>query len=99
MAPNNLEEQLVKYLTDAHAIEEQSLKVLEKGPKLAGVPVLASIYEHELLLRVAQRAGSTEVQALAGHIRGEERAAAEKIWNLLGDALDASLQEQGLATA
>lgn len=166
LARDDLQDQLVSYLTDAHAIEEQSLKLLEKGPALAGVPVLASVYEqhrretlehqrlleveldkrgvspskikdaalrlgalnwglffaaqpdtpaklaafsyafehleiaaYELLLRVAQRAGSTEVEALAGHILGEERAAAEKIWNLLGEALEASLEEQGVAAA
>jgi ferritin-like metal-binding protein YciE len=166
LAPDDLQAQLVSYLTDAHAIEEQSVKLLEKGPKLAGVPALGTIYEqhrqeslehqrllevelekrgvspstikdgalrlgalnwglffqaqpdtpaklaafsyafehleiaaYELLLRVAQRAGSTEVEGLAGHVIGEERAAAEKIWNLLDEALEASLQEQGVAAA
>ena len=164
LGTEDLQDQLVSYLTDAHAIEEQSLKLLEKGPKLAGVPALATIYEqhlqesrehqrlleaeldkhdvapskikdaalrlgalnwglffqaqpdtpaklaafsyafehleiaaYELLMRVAQRAGSSHVEALAGHIAGEERAAADKIWNLLGDALQASLQEQDVA--
>lgn len=163
LQPDNLQEQLDSYLTDAHAIEEQSLKLLEKGADLAGVPALGTIYEqhrlesiehqrlieaqldargvspsrikdaalrlgalnwglffqaqpdtpaklaafayafehleiagYELLLRVAQRAGDTEVQGLAGHILGEEQAAAEKIWDLLGEALTASLQEQGV---
>lgn len=164
--PDSLTDQFVSYLTDAHAIEEQSLKLLEKGPKLAGVPALAAIYEqhrqeslehqrlleteldkrgvspsrikdaalrlgalnwglffqaqpdtpaklaafsyafehleiaaYELLRRVAQRTGDTEVEGLAGHILGEEQAAAEKIWDLLGEALEASLQEQGVASA
>jgi ferritin-like metal-binding protein YciE len=159
----DLNEQLHKYLTDAHAIEAQSLKLLDKGPALAGVPALATVYaqhheeseehqrlieaaldrrgvttsklkdaamrlgalnwglffqaqpdtpaklaafayafEHleiaayELLLRVAERAGDAEVQRLAAHILGEEQAAADKIWGLLGEALTASLQEQGV---
>ncbi len=164
--PADLSDKLVSYLTDAHAIEEQSLKLLEKGPDLAGVPALASVYEqhrqqslehrrlieveldkrgvapskakdaamrmgalnwglffqaqpdtpaklaaftyafeyleiaaYELLLRVARRAGDVDVERLAGHIAGEEQAAADKIWNLLDDALEASLHEQGVAAA
>lgn len=163
MGPNTLEEQLVKYLTDAHALEQQSIALLEKGPALAGVPALASIYaqhreaslehrrlleveleqrgaspsklkdaalrlgalnwglffqaqpdtpaklaafayafEHleiaayELLLRVAERADDIGAQALARHILGEEQAAADKVWNLLDEALSASLQDQGV---
>ncbi len=165
LGPGDVDDQLVAYLTDAHAIEAQSLKLLERGPALAGVPALASVYEqhrqeslehqrlleielekrgaspsklkdaalwlgalnwgvffqaqpdtpaklaaftyalehleiaaYELLRRVAQRAGDTGVEALAGHITGEEQAAAEKIWDLLGQAMEASLQEQGVAS-
>jgi ferritin-like metal-binding protein YciE len=40
-------EQLVKYLTDAHAIEEQALVQMRLAPRIAGDPVLASIFrEH-----------------------------------------------------
>ncbi len=46
--PDSLQEQLVKYLTDAHAIEAQSVQLLERGPKLAGVPALATIYAQHL---------------------------------------------------
>jgi ferritin-like metal-binding protein YciE len=166
LRPDDLQQQLVSYMTDAHAIEEQSVKLLDRGADLAGVPALATTYaqhraetlehsrqieaeldrhdvtpsrvkdaalrlgalnwglffqaqpdtpaklaafayafEHleiaayELLLRVARRAGDTEVEGLAGHIIGEEQAAAEKIWNLLDEALQASLREQGLASA
>src|SRR5919108_2138051 len=41
---DNLTEQLRKYLADAHAIEEQAIALLERGPKLAGSPTLAGIY-------------------------------------------------------
>ncbi|HEY4426938.1 MAG TPA: DUF892 family protein [Solirubrobacteraceae bacterium] len=41
----DLDEQLVKYLADAHAIEAQSLRLLEKARELAGTPALASAYE------------------------------------------------------
>jgi ferritin-like metal-binding protein YciE len=42
-----LDEQLTKYLTDAHAIEEQALVQMRLAPRIAGDPVLASIFrEH-----------------------------------------------------
>lgn len=161
--PGDLGEQLVSYLTDAHAIEAQSLQLLAKAPGLAGVPALATTYEqhhaetvehqrlleaelekrdagpsrlkdaalrlgalnwglffqaqpdtaaklcafsyafehleiggYELLSRVAKRTGDTDVEGLAGHILGEERAAAAKLWGLLDEALAASLEEQGV---
>ena len=55
----NLAEQLTKYLTDAHSIEEQALAQLRTAPDLAGDPELAETYrehlaeteEHERLVR------------------------------------------------
>jgi ferritin-like metal-binding protein YciE len=57
--PNDMREQLRKYLADAHAIEAQALQLLEKGQDLAGDPELARIYaehldetrDHEALVR------------------------------------------------
>jgi ferritin-like metal-binding protein YciE len=57
--PNDMREQLRKYLADAHAIEAQALQLLEKGQDLAGDPELAQIYaehldetrDHEALVR------------------------------------------------
>jgi ferritin-like metal-binding protein YciE len=46
--PDDLDEQLRKYLGDAHAIEEQAIGLLERGPKLAGNETLAGIYEEHL---------------------------------------------------
>lgn len=48
VAPDDLAEQLRKYLADAHAIEEQAIRLLEKGPKLAGADELADAYEEHL---------------------------------------------------
>jgi ferritin-like metal-binding protein YciE len=45
---NDLREQLRKYLADAHAIEEQAITLLERGPKLAGTQHLAQIYAEHL---------------------------------------------------
>jgi ferritin-like metal-binding protein YciE len=47
-APRDMEKQLVKYLSDAHAIEQQATKLLERGPKIAGDPELARLYEEHL---------------------------------------------------
>jgi ferritin-like metal-binding protein YciE len=38
----------VKYLSDAHAIENQAIQLLEKGEKIAGDPVLAQLYDEHL---------------------------------------------------
>jgi ferritin-like metal-binding protein YciE len=46
--PDDLAEQLNKYLADAHAIEGQSIQLLEKGPELAGSSELAKVYEEHL---------------------------------------------------
>lgn len=44
----DLGEQVVKYLADAHAIESQSIQLLEKGPAIAGTGELASLYAEHL---------------------------------------------------
>jgi ferritin-like metal-binding protein YciE len=48
MPPSDIQEQLVKYLTDAHSIEVQALAQMKAAPKMAGSDELARIYEqHE----------------------------------------------------
>lgn len=57
--PADLHEQLTKYLTDAHSIEEQSLQQLRKAPDIAGEVGLSELLEehrveterHERLVR------------------------------------------------
>jgi ferritin-like metal-binding protein YciE len=46
--PEEIERKLVKYLADAHALENQAIQLLERGPKIAGDPELARIYEEHL---------------------------------------------------
>jgi ferritin-like metal-binding protein YciE len=46
--PDDLGEQLDKYLADAHAIEEQAATLLRRGPKLAGDDELAAAYKAHL---------------------------------------------------
>jgi ferritin-like metal-binding protein YciE len=49
MPPDTLDEQLTKYLTDAHSIEEQALVQMRSAPRLAGDPAIASRFEHHLI--------------------------------------------------
>src|SRR5690242_1366028 len=64
---DDLEEQLRKYLADAHAIEKQAEGLLEKGPKLAGSDTLAHIYEEHLgETRDHAEAVEERLQALGG---------------------------------
>jgi ferritin-like metal-binding protein YciE len=46
--PDDIGRQLEKYLADAHALEGQSIQLLEKGPQLAGSSELATVYEDHL---------------------------------------------------
>src|SRR5215216_5000382 len=46
--PDELREQLRKYLADAHAIEEQAIALLERAPDIGGESGLASLYEEHL---------------------------------------------------
>jgi ferritin-like metal-binding protein YciE len=46
--PDDLGEQLEKYLADAHAIEAQAIQLLKKGRKIAGSTGLAAAFEDHL---------------------------------------------------
>jgi ferritin-like metal-binding protein YciE len=48
VAPDDLEEQLVKYLADAHAIEAQAIQLLEKAPKIVHDAELAKVFHDHL---------------------------------------------------
>src|SRR4051812_34758904 len=45
---DGVEEELVSYLTDAHAIEAQALQLLESGPEIAGSEELAQVFRDHL---------------------------------------------------
>jgi ferritin-like metal-binding protein YciE len=65
--PDDLGEQLNKYLADAHAIEAQAIQLLQRGPKIAGVPELAELYERHLeQSRDQQRRVEERLDALGG---------------------------------
>ena len=46
--PDDLSEQLVEYLADAHAIEQQAIQLLESGPELVGDEELARLFRQHL---------------------------------------------------
>ncbi|HSC02588.1 MAG TPA: DUF892 family protein [Solirubrobacteraceae bacterium] len=48
LSPDDLNDQVRKYLEDAHAIEAQAIQLLSKGPDLAGSSELAGAYEEHL---------------------------------------------------
>lgn len=48
MPPVTLEEQLTKYLTDVHSIEEQALTQLRRAPDMAKDEVLAEVFREHL---------------------------------------------------
>src|SRR5215213_6158932 len=81
MAPNDLSEQLTKYLTDTHAIELQALEQMRLAPRVARDPRLAAIFRehfdqtagHERLVREAieRRGGApSRVKDVAGRVGG-----------------------------
>jgi ferritin-like metal-binding protein YciE len=78
----DLREQLIKYLTDAHSIEQQALAQLETAPALAGDPQIAESFKahlaeterHEQLVRErldALGGSPTPVKDLAGTLTGK----------------------------
>jgi ferritin-like metal-binding protein YciE len=61
----DLQEQLVRYLADAHAIEAQSLRLLEKARGLAGDAALAAAYEeHRRETEEHERVVTARLEAL-----------------------------------
>lgn len=81
MKPHDLDEQLIKYLTDVHSIEEQALVQMRSAPKLAGDQEIASAFEqhlyeteqHEHLVRArleARGADASRFKDLAGRVTG-----------------------------
>jgi ferritin-like metal-binding protein YciE len=162
--PDDVDEQLNKYLADAHAIEAQAIQLLEKGQTIVGDAELSNLFDehlqetkeqqrlvqecltaregranflqdaamklgalnwggffaaqpdtpgklcvfafafehleiagYELLKRVAERAADGHIIQMTEKILAQERAAAGKLELALDRAVDASLQEQGVA--
>src|SRR6201995_4121001 len=48
MTPNDMQTQLIKYLTDAHSIESQALIQMKMAPGIAGDPEIAAAFEQHL---------------------------------------------------
>jgi ferritin-like metal-binding protein YciE len=55
VAADDMEEQLVKYLADAHAIEAQAIQLLKSAPEIAGRSELASVFTAHLEQSRAQQ--------------------------------------------
>jgi ferritin-like metal-binding protein YciE len=81
MTPNSLQDQLTKYLTDLHSIEQQALVQMKLAPRIAGDPQIAEAFEahlpetedHERLVRErleARGASPSKLKDVAGTITG-----------------------------
>src|ERR1044071_6011997 len=81
MTANSLAEQLTKYLTDLHSIEEQALAQMRLAPRIAGRSELQRIFvehrneteEHERLVRAQldrRDAKPSAVKDVAGRVGG-----------------------------
>jgi ferritin-like metal-binding protein YciE len=67
MTPNDLQTQLIKYLTDAHSIEHQALIQMKMAPKIAGDPEIAAAFErHETETKEHERLVDERLSALGG---------------------------------
>ena len=82
MPDRPIDDQLVKYLTDAHSIEEQALAQMRAAPDLAGDPQLAEAFRahlaeterHEQLVRErldALGASPARLKDVAGAVSGK----------------------------
>jgi ferritin-like metal-binding protein YciE len=86
MSPASIQEQLTKYLTDAHSIEEQALAQMRVAPEMSRDPEIAAAFtahraeteEHERLVRErleARGAAPAKVKDLVGALTGKELVA------------------------
>jgi ferritin-like metal-binding protein YciE len=81
MAPNDLDEQVIKYLTDAHSIEHQALEQMKRAPDIAGDATISQQFsqhlteteQHERLVRErleALGASPSKLKDIAGTVTG-----------------------------
>ena len=82
VAPDDLGEQLVKYLADTHAIEQQAIQLLESGPELVKDEELARLFRQHL----KETRGHEELIELRLRARGASASLAK----------DAALRSGGL---
>src|SRR3954447_5415147 len=80
MSVSSTEEQLTKYLTDAHSIEEQALVQMEQAPRMAGDAELAKIFKEHL---AETREHEQAVRAELGR-RGAEPSTVKDVAGKLG---------------
>ncbi|TML08213.1 MAG: DUF892 family protein [Actinobacteria bacterium] len=80
MPATTLEDQITKYLTDAHSIEEQALAQMERAPAMAGDPELGRIYAQH---RTETREHEQDVRAEL-HRRGAEPSTVKDVAGKVG---------------
>ncbi len=77
-----IQEELVSYLTDAHAIEAQALQLLESGPEIAGSEELAQVFRDHLEETRQQQRLVEERLAAHGATRSRFQSTAMRIGGL-----------------
>ncbi len=91
MPDRDIQEQLTKYLTDVHSIEEQALVQLRRAPEIAGDPEIAEAFSQHLHETERQEERIGELLAAAGAEPSKVKDAAGKATGV-GMALFAKLQ-------
>ncbi|HEY1360549.1 MAG TPA: DUF892 family protein [Thermoleophilaceae bacterium] len=77
-----IEEELVSYLTDAHAIEAQAIQLLESGPEIAGSAELAQVFRDHLEETRGQQKLVEERLAAHGATRSRFQSTAMRLGGL-----------------
>ena len=94
----DLDEQLVKYLADAHALEAQAIQLLERGPDIVGDPELARLFEEHLAeSREHQRLVTERLEAHGGVALAAQGRGAAAGRHQLGHVLRSPARHAGQA--
>src|SRR5436309_2363097 len=96
MSLRPIDDQLIKYLTDAHSIEEQAIAQMRAAPDLSGDPGLAAAFRahlaeserHKQLLKYLSDAHAIENQAIQLLQKGEQIAGDPILAQLYREHLD-----------
>src|SRR5215207_8400486 len=108
MADNKLQQKLVDYVEDAHAMEQNVSRMLDSMMTTTDDPEITEILRHHkeeterheqrLRKRLAERAGDQETAEVARQNRADEEAMAQKIDANWDRFLDLTPAEEGIRT-
>ena len=100
MAEDKLQEKLADYIEDAHAMEQNDLRMLDSMISTTDDPQVREMIEHHkgetVLKRLAQKAGDTETAEVARRNRADEEEMARRIDQSWDRTLELTLEENGI---